>query len=142
MLVNFCFAFIEYPELEGANKEHRVQLLTLHRTIPKSHHEFLLTCACGAPGDKATAAGRSRGCGISWGRQGKNSCWSWPWDVFQAAHVASLRLGWVRPDVEISAQAGMLAGEGECRISSPAPVLPSSPEPSCSWWTAWPSSGR
>lgn len=33
-VVNFCFALKEYPEWEGAHN-HRVQLLTLHRTIPK-----------------------------------------------------------------------------------------------------------
>ena len=28
---------IEYAELEGTFKDHQIQLLALHRTIPKSH---------------------------------------------------------------------------------------------------------
>lgn len=51
----------------------------------------------------------------------------WPWAAFQPAHAANLRLGWVRPSVEISAQAGILAGQGDCRTSSSVPVLPSCP---------------
>lgn len=29
---------IDYPKLEGAHKDHQVQLLALHSTIPRSHH--------------------------------------------------------------------------------------------------------
>lgn len=44
-----------------------------------------------------------------------------------ASTCCYLPLGWVRPGVQISAQAGTLAGEGGCRASSPAPILPSCP---------------
>lgn len=49
---------------------------------------------------------------------------SCPWGVFQPVNLC---LGWVRPDVEISAQAGILAVLDNCRTSSPALVLLSCP---------------
>lgn len=37
MLIKLNHKILEYPELEGTHQDHQIQLLALHKTIPKNH---------------------------------------------------------------------------------------------------------